>query len=73
MMPVLSNPALPVAGGVGGSLAFITSQRWPAVTVHFDVEGDITREDDLAFTGGAIVEGPDAWTIRPVCEVFAAT
>jgi hypothetical protein len=66
-------PALPVAGGVGGSLAFIASQRWPAVTVHFDVEGDITREDDLAFTGGAIVEGPDAWTIRPVCEVFAAT
>jgi hypothetical protein len=65
-------PTLPAAGGPGASLAFIASQRWRALAVHLNVEGDFTRDQHFAFIGGAIVEGPDAWVVRPVSEFFAA-
>ena len=65
-------PTLPAAGGAGASLAFIASLRWPALAIHVNVEGDRTRDDGFAFIGGAIVEGPAAWTVRPVSEFFVA-
>jgi hypothetical protein len=65
-------PTLPISGGAGASLAFIASQRWRALAIHLNVEGDLTRDDHFAFIGGAIVEGPDAWTVRPVGEFFVA-
>jgi hypothetical protein len=65
-------PTLPASGGPGASLAFIASQRWPALAIHLNLEGDRTRDDSFAFIGGAIVEGPDAWTVRPVGEFFVA-
>jgi len=65
-------PTLPASGGPGASLAFIASQRWPALAIHLNVEGNLTRDDRFAFIGGAIVEGPDAWTVRPVTELFVA-
>jgi hypothetical protein len=65
-------PTLPAAGGPGASLAFIASQRWPALALHLNVEGDLTRDGHAAFIGGAIVEGPDAWVVRPVSEFFVA-
>jgi hypothetical protein len=65
-------PTLPAAGGPGASLAFIVSQRWPALAVHLNAEGDLTRDGHVAFIGGAIVEGPDAWVVRPVSEFFVA-
>lgn len=66
-------PALPVAGGVGASLAFIASQRWPALAIHLNAEGDVRREGGFAFIGGGIIEGPDAWVVRPVGELLFAT
>ena len=36
--------------------------------LHVNVEGDYTREHTFAFIGGAIVEGPDRWAVRPVVE-----
>jgi hypothetical protein len=65
-------PTLPASGGPGASLAFIASQRWPALAIHLNLEGDRTRDHRFAFVGGAIVEGPDAWTVRPVAEFFVA-
>jgi hypothetical protein len=65
-------PTLPAAGGPGASLAFIASQRWPALALHLNIEGDLTRDGHVAFIGGAIVEGPDAWIVRPVSEFFVA-
>jgi len=65
-------PTLPAAGGPGASLTFIASQRWPALAIHLDLEGDLTRDDHLAVIAGGIVEGPDAWTVRPVGEFFVA-
>jgi hypothetical protein len=65
-------PTLPAAGGPGASLTLIASQRWPALAIHLDLEGDLTRDDHLAVIAGGILEGPDAWTVRPVGEFFVA-
>jgi hypothetical protein len=65
-------PTFPAAGGLGASLAFIGSQRWPALTVDLNLEGDRTRDDSWAFIAGTIVEGPDTWTVRPAAEFFVA-
>src|SRR5437899_281932 len=35
-----------------------------------DVELALTRSHDLGWFGGAIVEGPESWTVRPVAEAF---
>ncbi len=61
-------PSWPGGGGAGASLAGIVSYRWPALTVHANLEGAVTREHDLDAVGGAILEGPDAWIVRPVAE-----
>jgi hypothetical protein len=65
-------PTVPVAGGVGAALTVIASERWPALALHLNVEGDLTRDGHFAFIGGAILEGPDAWAVRPVSEFFVA-
>jgi hypothetical protein len=61
-------PTVPAAGDPGLALTVIASQRWPALTVSVDLEGDRTRRGTAAFIGGTILEGPDAWTVRPVAE-----
>jgi hypothetical protein len=61
-------PTVPVAGGVGAALTVIASERWPALALHLNAEGDYTRDHTFAFLGGFILEGPDAWTVRPVGE-----
>jgi hypothetical protein len=65
-------PTLPIAGGPGASLAFIASQRWPALAIHLNVEGDLLRDGRFAFIGGGIFEGPQRWIVRPAAEFFAA-
>jgi hypothetical protein len=65
-------PTLPAAGGAGLSFTTIVSQRWSAASLHVNVEGDVTRDHTLAFIGGAIVEGPDDWRVRPVAESYVA-
>jgi len=63
-------PSIPNGSDWGGSLAAIVSQRWEAVTVHLNllVERDLTGAWD--FVGGAIVEGPFRWALRPVGELY---
>ena len=65
-------PTVPVAGGVGAALTVIASQRWPALALHLNTEWDYTREGTFAFIGGFIIEGPDAWTVRPVGEFIVS-
>jgi hypothetical protein len=65
-------PTVPVAGGAGAAVTAIASERWPALALHLNVEGDYTRDRAFAFIGGFILEGPDAWTVRPVSEFFVA-
>lgn len=56
--------------GVGAEWALVFSQRWPALTVHVNGAAAWTRAHELAPFGGLILEGHDAWTVRPVAEVF---
>jgi len=56
--------------GVGLSSGWIFSQRWPAATVHFNAQVELSRAHNLDLFGGLIVEGPYSWTVRPVSEVF---
>jgi hypothetical protein len=65
-------PTVPLAGDPGMSVTAIVSERWPALAIHLDAEGDYTRDGTFAFIGGFILEGPDAWAVRPVSEFFVA-
>jgi hypothetical protein len=55
---------------VGVEAALIVSMRWPALTLHANGNVAYTRERTAGLFGGLIAEGPWAWTVRPVAEVF---
>lgn len=55
---------------VGASLAGIVSQRWDWGTIHLNAETALTRDHHGDLFLGAIIEGPSAWTVRPVAEIF---
>ena len=46
------------------------SQRWRDLTVHLNGAAAWTRAHDPGVLGGVILEGHDAWLVRPVAEVF---
>lgn len=56
--------------GVGATLVAILSQQWPLATVHVNVAPIWSRDDHFELFAGAIGEGPEAWLVRPVAEVF---
>ncbi len=69
-----SGALLPTVGrdtGMGASAAGIVSLRNAYGSVHLNAAFELTRErhDRDLFTG-VIVEGPDAWRLRPVAEVY---
>lgn len=57
--------------GTGFSVAGIVSQRWTAATVHLNAALARTREHEPDLFLGTILEGPFAWRVRPVAEIFA--
>jgi hypothetical protein len=63
-------PTVNGESGAGASAAAIISQRWSPVTMHLNAAAELTRAGHLDLFGGAIVEGPYRWTVRPVAEVF---
>src|SRR5262249_35216238 len=54
----------------GAEAAAIVSMRWPALTLHANGNVAYTREPTAGLFAGLIVEGPAAWTVRPVAEGF---
>jgi len=56
--------------GTGLSVAGIVSERTEAVSVHLNAALAWTREHEPDLFLGAILEGPYAWAVRPVAEVF---
>lgn len=56
--------------GTGLSAAGIVSQRIDAATVHLNGALAATREHEPDVFLGIILEGPYAWKLRPVGEVF---
>jgi hypothetical protein len=63
-------PSLPHRDGWGAATTLIVSYRWQAGTIHGNVEIAYSRDHQLAALGGAIIEGPHTWRIRPVAETF---
>jgi len=63
-------PAIHGDGGAGAEATIIASERWDAATVHLNGAVSWTRAHAPGVFGGLIVEGHDAWTLRPVTEVF---
>lgn len=63
-------PTIHGEGGAGAEGTLIVSQRWPALTVHLNGAAAWTRSHSPAGFVGIILEGRDAWTIRPVAEAF---
>lgn len=66
----LSLPATHGARKTGFSIAAIVSQRWQAATVHLNGALLRTRQGQPGGFLGSILEGPYAWAVRPVAEVF---
>jgi hypothetical protein len=64
-------PEIHRASGTGATCAGIVSRRWDAASVHLNAALTRTREHTTNRFLGVIVEGPEAWPIRPVTEVFA--
>jgi len=63
-------PAVHGEDGVGAELTVIASERWDAVTLHLNGAASWTRAHAPGYFGGLIVEGHDAWALRPVAEFF---
>lgn len=56
--------------GMGATCAGIVSQRWQAAAVHLNGALVLDRKHEWHRVLGVIVEGPDAWPVRPVLEIF---
>jgi hypothetical protein len=62
-------PGINAEDGAGFELTGIASRRWDWGTIHVNIAAELTRDQRLGVFTGLIVEGPDAWTVRPVAEV----
>lgn len=58
------------AHGTGLSAAGIVSQRSERAALHLNGALALTREHEPDVFLGAILEGPQAWRVRPVAELF---
>jgi hypothetical protein len=63
-------PSVNGSSGAGAQWAVIVSQRWPDLTVHLNGAAAWTRDHEPSAFAGVILEAHDAWTVRPVAEVF---
>jgi hypothetical protein len=59
--------------GHGAACAAIASQRWAFGEVHLNAALERTREHTWSRTLGVIVEGPQAWAVRPVMELMSGS
>jgi hypothetical protein len=55
----------------GWSADLIVSQTLGPITVHANGLVQATRNRQFLYTGGAIIEGPRDWKVRPVGELYA--
>jgi hypothetical protein len=63
-------PTIHSEPGVGAEWALIVSRRWPDLTLHVNGAAIWTRAHEPGAFGGVILEGHDAWAVRPVAEAF---
>jgi hypothetical protein len=61
-------PGLLDEQGYGASWMGIVSDRWSWGSSHFNFGAELTRDHNVNFVAGWILEGPHEWTVRPVGE-----
>jgi hypothetical protein len=67
------TPEVPDHLRFGASLDVITSYQWWWGTFHWNEWVEYTREHRADLFTGVILEGPHAWVVRPVSELFYDT
>jgi hypothetical protein len=65
-------PTLNDEPGVGAQAVVIVSRRVSQTMIHLNGGVAFSRSHDLDLVGSVIVEGPPAWVVRPVFELFSA-
>ncbi len=63
-------PTISGEPGTGLEALLIVSQSWDALTLHLNGAIARTRSKRRGLFGGIILEGPQAWTVRPVAELY---
>jgi hypothetical protein len=69
LLPTLNASPKNSSSGFGGIATFIVSWRADWLTVSLDATVLGTSAGELGWAGGAILEGPYYWPVRPVTEV----
>jgi hypothetical protein len=64
------TPEINGVSGLGASLDVITSYQWWWGAFHWNEWVEYTRDHHAYLFSGVILEGPHAWTVRPVAELF---
>jgi hypothetical protein len=64
------TPEFGGTSGFGAQLDGIASKHWRALTLHFNEQAALTRDQRLDLFSGLILEGPREWPVRPVSEVY---
>jgi hypothetical protein len=54
----------------GVHVASIISQRWSELSLHLNLSNDLLAAPYYQAGAGLIIEGPDAWRVRPVAEIL---
>jgi hypothetical protein len=54
--------------GTGATITGIIGQKFSWGAVHVNLSGALTRDQRGEMVFGTILEGPDAWAVRPVAE-----
>jgi len=55
---------------LGVHLASILSWQWPALSLHLNLGNDLLTSVHYVAISSLILEGPDAWRVRPVAELL---
>lgn len=63
-------PGIAAETGFGATIALLFAQQWDAGTLHLNAWVDVTHDRALNVFLTSAMEGPDAWTVRPVVEVW---
>ncbi len=63
-------PGVDAETGFGATIALLFAQQWDAGTLHLNAWVNLTHERLLNLFFTSCIEGPDAWTVRPVVEVW---
>lgn len=63
-------PGVDAEPGFGANLALLFAQKWDAGTLHLNAWVNLTRDRTLNVFLTSAIEGPEAWPVRPVVEVW---